>query len=716
MMEKKNALLRSCSLVLATLLLAGLVSCAQNNQSSDQNQTSSSGVEQVQVAHELYGSPWVTSIFAGNLPDAAPEAADDLYLHYDYEYIADHQNSAYASVLNDAQAELPNAVIKAIKDESLTSTEMDQLRIFYGQAADLDALEAAGLNELMPYLKAVADTQSLDELEALLVSDGFPFSPWIETTVSAADMKSNMCVAVMPNMLFSDAGSGTETYQDSDDEHIRFAYELMRWQKALFVKADLMLLSIEEDEERAKELANSLFELEKRYGKDENQKRYQDADYGAMTQAIKTMTFDELASACPNFPMRETLAKLGEDVGDTVIVMYPEWLASFNDVWTEENFELLRTMTEVKVLRECSSFIAPSLYANARVAAGQGDPTADGFAYSACDKTGTFSQLLAKIYVEQELGEQTVEELEKLTNDLIDEYIELVDDTPWLDAQSREMIMDKIDNMALNILYPDGGYFDYSGLKLVPTEEGGTLLGNYLKLKAYNDAQEAAMIGKPASASATWLYIQPTTQNCFYDLVSNSMNIFPGYVTSAIYSKGMEPEELLAGIGFAIGHEISHAFDYAGSQFNAYGEPVSVFNDADVQTFVAKRQEIADYYSTIEVMSGITIDGKAKSAEATADLSGLQVVLEKARDIEGFDFEKMFGRFAYKWATVYSTYYADLLLIDSHALNNARVNVNAQMFDTFYETYDVSEGNAMYLAPEKRFVMWGSNSGGNYAQ
>ena len=159
MMEKKNALLRSCSLVLATLLLAGLVSCAQQGQSSDQNQTSSSGVEQVQVAHELYGSPWVTSIFAGNLPDAAPEAADDLYLHYDYEYIADHQNSAYASVLNDAQAELPNAVIKAIKDESLTSTEMDQLRIFYGQAADLDALEAAGLNELMPYLKAVADTQ-----------------------------------------------------------------------------------------------------------------------------------------------------------------------------------------------------------------------------------------------------------------------------------------------------------------------------------------------------------------------------------------------------------------------------------------------------------------------------------------------------------------------------------------------------------------------------
>ena len=374
--------------------------------------------------------------------------------------------------MTDAQGELQTAVTAAIKDKSISSPELKQLRIFYEQASDLDALEAAGADELRPYLKAVADTQSLDELEA----------------------------------------------------------------------------------------------------------------------------------ACPNFPMRETLAKLGEDTGENVIVMYPEWLSSFNEVWTEDNFELLRNMTEVKVLRECSDLLSPSFFA-------------------------------------------------------------------------------------------------------------GTLLGNYLALKAYNDKLEAKLAGKPARACATWLYMRPTLQNCFYDPVNNSINIFPGYITSAIYSKGMSSEELLANAGFVIGHEISHAFDYSGSQFNAYGEPVAIFTDDDVKEFVAKRQSIADYYSTIEVTPDANVDGTSKSAEALADLCGLQAVLERAQNIKGFDYEKMFGDLARSWATVYSPSYADVLSVDAHVLNNLRVNVSVQMYDEFYATYGAAEGNTMYLLPEKRLVIWGKNSG-----
>ncbi len=710
MMKRHNVMHHGLAFAFAAILATGLVSCSQQTQAPASDSTSQGSAAVSQGENALYGSPWVTSIFTGNLPDAAPEAVDDLYLHYAYDYAAAHQDVAFASVANDTSGELQTVVTAAIKDESLASPELNQLRIFYGQAADIDALEAAGLEELNPYLKAVMDANSLDELEAVMLSDGFPFSPWIETTVSAADMKSTMCVAVMPNMLFSDAESGAYFYQDTDDAETQAAYDLMKSQKLVLVQADLGLLSISESPEHAAEIANAFFELEKRYGKDEDPNKYLNAEYGAQTKAVQLFTFDELEAACPNFPIRATLAKLGEDTGDGVIIMYPEWLSSFNDVWTEENFELLRNMTAVKILRECSGFIAPSLYANVRAYLRQADPTADEFAYAACDKTTTFAQLLAKAYVEQELGEQAVEDLEKLANDLIDSYIELVGDTTWLDADSRENVMDKIDNMALNILYPDGGYFDYSGLELTPTEKGGTLLGNYLALKAYNDKLEAELIGQPARASATWLYMRPTTQNCFYEPISNSINIFPGYITSTMYAKDISPEELLAGAGFAIGHEISHAFDYSGSQFNAFGEPIAVFADANVQEYVAKRQAIADYYSTIETMPGVTVDGTAVSAEATADLCGMQVILKRAQDIEGFNYEKMFGCFASSRATVYAPGYASLLRIDPHALGNLRVNVSAQMFDEFYDTFGATEGNAMYVAPENRLAMWGDRS------
>ena len=29
-----------------------------------------------------------------------------------------------------------------------------------------------------------------------------------------------------------------------------------------------------------------------------------------------------------------------------------------------------------------------------------------------------------------------------------------------------------------------------------------------------------------------------------------------------------------------------------------------------------------------------------------------------------------------------------------------------QQFDEFYETYDIKEGDGMYIAPEKRIAVW----------
>lgn len=43
---------------------------------------------------------------------------------------------------------------------------------------------------------------------------------------------------------------------------------------------------------------------------------------------------------------------------------------------------------------------------------------------------------------------------------------------------------------------------------------------------------------------------------------------------------------------------------------------------------------------------------------------------------------------------------------DAHPLNYSRTNVPVQQFEEFYETYDVKEGDNMYLAPENRLVVW----------
>lgn len=682
---------------ISSILALVLVACGTSQPSNTASSTSG-----------LYGKPWVSSMLAGNLPESPLAAKDDLYTRYAYDYLERHQDESFSTLLDDAKGELRSSVSSVIKDVGITGDELSQLRIFYAQASDEAALQAAGAEELKPYLKAIAETKSLEELNALLSSKDFPFSPWIDTTVSAPDMKSEMSVAITPRMLFSDVESGTDMYLDTDDASAAAARKQMRYAKDIEVGGWASMLSIGDSDETG-ETVQVFFELEKAYGKDTVQDKYSSSGYGTQAGTIKSLTLDELEAACPNFPIWETLAKYGQDKGETVMVMYPDWLDSFNSIWTEENFTTIRSMTEVKVLAECSDFLDPSLFQGTNARLGK-DLTAENIAWGACDRTDTFSQLLAKIYVEQILGQQAVDELTTLSNDLIDTYIDLVDKTAWLNSSSREKVNDKIDNMALNILSPDGGYFDYSELQLVPSDQGGTLFSNYLKIKAYNEKCESDFIGQPACASAVWYYIKPTTQNCFYDPVSNSINIFPGFVTSAVYDKAMAPEEFLGSIGFCVSHEISHAFDYSWSQFDAYGRPEPVFTADDISKFTVLRDKLAARYSNIEVVSGKNIDGMKVTAEAMADLSGLQAIVARGKALDSFDFKKMFERFSTTWAAVYPEAYADALLQDAHAPVNARVNVSAQMTDAFYDAFGVVEGDGMYLAPDKRIAIWGESA------
>ena len=118
----------------------------------------------------------------------------------------------------------------------------------------------------------------------------------------------------------------------------------------------------------------------------------------------------------------------------------------------------------------------------------------------------------------------------------------------------------------MGILEPDGGYYDFSGLKLTPSSEGGTLFSNYLALKACINKQENSLIGKPAKANLAWKACNPLMANCFYDPFSNSVNVLPGFMFSYNCPKDATESQMQGGLGTVIAHEISHAFDYAGSQ------------------------------------------------------------------------------------------------------------------------------------------------------
>ena len=89
---------------------------------------------------------------------------------------------------------------------------------------------------------------------------------------------------------------------------------------------------------------------------------------------------------------------------------------------------------------------------------------------------------------------------------------------------------------------------------------------------------------------------------------------------------------------------------------------------------------------------------------------GMQVMLDLMAKMDNPDYEGFYAKGAELYAETVSPLVYPQLKTDGHPLHYLRVNVNAQMFEPFYETYGVTEGDGMYLAPDKRIAIWGESA------
>ena len=132
---------------------------------------------------ELFGSPWVNSMIIGNLPEAAPDLKDDFYTAVNYDALAANQSGLYMPVASGA-AEVETAIRALLQDDSLTGDEIAQLKIFWEQAADMDTLRSAGYAPVIPYVDRINAATSLEELNAVLTAEDFPFSSYVTMPVA----------------------------------------------------------------------------------------------------------------------------------------------------------------------------------------------------------------------------------------------------------------------------------------------------------------------------------------------------------------------------------------------------------------------------------------------------------------------------------------------------------------------------------------------------
>ena len=659
----------------------------------------------VEEPAELFGDPWVNSMVIGNLPETAPDLKDDFYAAVNYDVLAANQNGIYMPMMT-AAAEVEAVVTALLQDGSAAGDDIAQLKIFWEQAADMDALRAAGYSEVNPYLERISAAASLEELNAVLTAEDFPFSPYLTMPVAPLSLNEENGVWIYPALsLTSDFSNGMNNYTEPATDAASLSQKISSLDRTEYLPGVLTALGVEAENIGSTIL--DLFNTEVSYiSKTYSEATAALADYGYISDAQQRLSPEELAGFCSRFPLAETLKKFGKDKASAYIVLYPDWLKALDALWTKENLDKLKLLTRFKVLMEVAPFLSPDYVNEMRAQNGKAPLEKATNPWYVCNRVDTFGHLLGKIYAKQVLGSELKEKLTAITQELVDTYRTLLNETEWLSAESREKALEKLDNMRMGILEPDGGYYDFFGLKLTPSSEGGTLFSNYLALKACINEQENSLIGKPAKADLAWKACNPLMANCFYDPFSNSVNVLPGFMFSYNCPKDATESQMLGGLGTVIAHEISHAFDYAGSQCDAYGRGIGILSEADREIFLSKVKAVEDYYNAITVLPDVYCRGTFLRVENTADLAGMKAAVLLAKT-KGLDLQAFFRENARLYATVVPEAVITALMSDPHALSYLRVNVNLQMLDEFYEAFDVKEGDGMYVKPEERLKTWG---------
>ena len=431
--------------------------------------------------------------------------------------------------------------------------------------------------------------------------------------------------------------------------------------------------------------------------------------------------------ALPGFEMGKTYSELGVD--DKVLIMSDQltncW-TTLMDYLKNGNAYEIRELMKFCVAYKYVGYTESGYYALRLFEVKKNQLTVDpskeelkkDFAEkvitSLCDNAG-FE--ICGEYTEKYLGGSKLKaDLTNIIELYKNEFKGTFNDCPWMSEQGKTGAVKKMDKMEFVI--GDAGNCNLFRLHedLQTAGEGGSIFSNFHKISQNSLNNYVAILGKQLKGQDNYFFTMesaghtPMDMNASYAATSNVFCIFAGIIGDETYKQGNEVFNL-GRIGYVIGHEIGHAFDANGANFDENGEYVQWMTDEDVRYFNEIQQKcikLFDQYSAFYDKTTGTIyyaNGEKELSENMADFSSAEVTARIAKN--NFDQDKkreLFRQLSLFWATM--NFDPGKIISDEHGPGPLRGIVPFQMQDEFYEIFGIKEGDAMYIAPENRVRIW----------
>jgi len=329
---------------------------------------------------------------------------------------------------------------------------------------------------------------------------------------------------------------------------------------------------------------------------------------------------------------------------------------------------------------------------------------------------GLMGDAVGRLYVERHFPPQAKARMDVLIANLREAYRVSINDLEWMTPATRRRALAKLDKFTPKIGYPLR-WRDYSTLQIHRDD----LYGNIIRGTEVSTERELAKLGAPVDRDE-W-FMTPQTVNAYYNPGMNEI-VFPAAILQPpFFDADADDAANYGGIGAVIGHEIGHGFDDQGSKYDGDGHLIDWWTDEDRSEFTTRTNRLIEQYDGYvprdlqDRQESPRVQGAFTVGENIGDLGGLSIALlayqlslggKEAPVIDGLSGVQ---RVLFGWAQVWRTKSRPAeavrrLAVDPHSPPEFRCNGVVRNIDAFYEAFEVTEDDALYLDPSHRVRIW----------
>ncbi len=647
--------------------------------------------------------------------DSTVAPGADFYTHVNKGWMEAHPLTAeYArygqfNILNDSSETRVRDLIQHLGDSKPENgTVAHKVWTVYSQAMDTTRRNAEGAQPILADLKKIEDTPHEGMEDLFLWMHGNYASPFFGAGPMEDLSNSNVYAMYVSG---GGMGLGDRDYYLKDDERntqVRNAYKKLiadQMQNAGYSAAD------------AQRIVSNVMKIETALA-DSAKTREESRNIPAM---YNPRTFAQLKENYPSVNWdRFFIETMGIQSPDTIIVTDPKSVGQANKLMASLSDREVKDYYLWKYVSQASSQLSDN-FTNANFEFSKvmsGVQELRPLWKRALDATeGALGEAVGELYVEKYFPASSKEYMLGLVENLRTALGKHIDNLDWMSDSTKARAHEKLAAFTVKIGYPDK-WKDYSSMEIDPKL---SYYENMHNVSMWHQKEIYSKWGKPVDRTEWGM--TPQTVNAYYNPLANEI-VFPAAILQApFFDPNASDAENYGGIGVVIGHEMTHGFDDQGRNFDAKGNMVNWWTEADAKAFEAKTKGLIAQFDEVEVLPGVHANGQYTLGENIADQGGLRIAMTAFLDsqkkkgvdikseeakIDGFTPEQVFYmNYANLWAgNIRDEEIRSLTTGDVHSLGKNRVNVTLRNIAPFFEAFGITEGQPMFRPESERVVIW----------